>query len=191
MRKPAGGDGTAFYKHRRTGFEWLDAARAPIYSGQRDAELRHHGRPPAGYLFGSARVFEQIAHIEAHYNRALLYRSASLHSEAIGPDVPNRRNPASATNCKRVTGGVSSVRLIVRPRVSRARHGDSLSVGNETPYQIAPEPAGPRAAGAPKLAPAWKIAIGPRFAMRPVVGGVQRPALRRSSGRPVGLIGFP
>ena len=91
---PAGGDGTAFYKHRSTGFERLDATRAPIYSGQLDAELRHHGLPPAGYIHGSTRLFEQIAHIEARYNRAVLYRSASLHSGAIAPDAVLSDDPA-------------------------------------------------------------------------------------------------
>ncbi|AIT07861.1 hypothetical protein MC45_17585 [Sphingomonas taxi] len=84
---PDGGDGTAFYRHRSTGFERLDRARAPIYFEQLDAELRHGGVPAPAYIHGSTPLFERIALVEARYNRAVLYRSALLHSGAIAPDA--------------------------------------------------------------------------------------------------------
>ncbi|WP_447406945.1 DUF6445 family protein, partial [Clostridium perfringens] len=37
---PEGGDGTAFFRHRSTGFETIDEERAPIFFGQLDAEFR-------------------------------------------------------------------------------------------------------------------------------------------------------
>lgn len=82
-----GGDGTAFYRHRSTGFESIDQARAPIFFGQLDAELRHGGVPPARYIAGDTPLFEQTLAVPALYNRALIYRSWMLHSGAIGQDA--------------------------------------------------------------------------------------------------------
>lgn len=88
------GDGTAFFRHRSTGFESIDAARAAIYYPQVDAELRHGGAVATGYVNGSTRLFEQIAHVEARYNRAVIYRSALLHSGAIAADAVLSDDPA-------------------------------------------------------------------------------------------------
>ncbi|MDB5707797.1 MAG: hypothetical protein JWN66_4913 [Sphingomonas bacterium] len=43
---PEGGDGTAFFRHRSTGFETVDEARKPIYFDQLGAEIRYGGPPP-------------------------------------------------------------------------------------------------------------------------------------------------
>jgi len=90
-----GGGGTAFYRHRSTGFETVDEARAPIYSGQLDAELRHAAAPPQGYIDGDTPLFERTMRAEARYNRALIYRSFVLHSGAIAPDAALSPDPAS------------------------------------------------------------------------------------------------
>ena len=82
---PAGGDGTAFFRHRSTGFETIDPQRRPIYFDMLEAELRHGGAPAAGYVCDSTPLFERTAHVEARYNRAVIYRSALLHSGAIRP----------------------------------------------------------------------------------------------------------
>ncbi len=91
---PAGRDGTAFYRHRATGFETIDAARSPGYLAQLNAELRDQAPPPA-YPFGDTPLFERIAHVEARYNRAVIYRSALLHSGAIAPDAPLDADPGT------------------------------------------------------------------------------------------------
>lgn len=88
------GGGTAFYRHRATGFETVDEARAPIFFGQLEAELRHGGAPPAGYLDGDTALFERTALAEPRFNRALLYRSFVLHSGAIAPDAVLSGDPA-------------------------------------------------------------------------------------------------
>lgn len=85
--------GTAFYRHRSTGYETIDEARAPIFFGQLDAELRHGGAP-TGYIAGDTPLFERTALAEPRPNRALLYRSFVLHSGAIGPDAPLSPDPA-------------------------------------------------------------------------------------------------
>lgn len=84
---PYGGDGTAFFRHRSTGFETVDEDRAPVFFGQLDAEIRHGGLPSAAYIAGDTALFERIAVAEARYNRAVLYPSYLLHSGAIAKDA--------------------------------------------------------------------------------------------------------
>jgi len=91
---PDRSDGTAFFRHRATGFETIDQARAPGYREHLDAELRAAGRP-AGYIAGDTQLFERIAVANARYNRALLYRSFVLHSGAIAPGASLSADPAT------------------------------------------------------------------------------------------------
>ncbi len=87
--------GTAFFRHRSTGFETVDHARAAIFDGQLDAELRH-GRPlPATYVDDENRLFERIAVVPARYNRAVVYRSFGLHSGIIPPDASLAADPST------------------------------------------------------------------------------------------------
>lgn len=83
---PGGGDGTAFYRHRSTGFETIDRERSPAYFARLNDDLRRHGPPPHAYFNGSTPIFERTGHFDGHYNRALVYRSKVLHSGAIGAD---------------------------------------------------------------------------------------------------------
>lgn len=86
------GDGTAFFRHRATGYETIDQARAADYLARLDADLR--GKlPPAAYVNGDTPLFAEIGRVEARYNRAILYRSAQLHSGAISPDARLDANP--------------------------------------------------------------------------------------------------
>ncbi len=87
--------GTAFFRHRSTRFETVDAIRAPIYAGQLDAELRY-GRPlPPDYVGDDSRLFETIAAVPARYNRAVLYRSFALHSGVIPRKASLSADPLS------------------------------------------------------------------------------------------------
>ncbi|WP_423603618.1 DUF6445 family protein [Sphingomonas sp. MS122] len=94
------GDGTAFFRHRTTGYETIDEARSADYLARLEAELRGSA-PPAGYLNGDTELFAEIARVEARYNRAVIYRSALLHSGAISPDA--RLDPDPATGRLTVT----------------------------------------------------------------------------------------
>ena len=85
--------GTAFFRHRSTGFEMISEARCALYNARLDAELSAAGEPPTGYINGDTMLFERIAHVEARYNRAVIYRSALLHSGAIRPDMPLDPDP--------------------------------------------------------------------------------------------------
>lgn len=90
---PAGDDGTAFYRHRATGFETVTEARRDLFFRHLDTEIRHRGPPPPGYVAGDTPLFECIHRQPARYNRALLYRSWNLHSGAISPDSPLAADP--------------------------------------------------------------------------------------------------
>lgn len=85
--------GTAFFRHRSTGYETVDEGRAPSYQARLAAELRD-GPPPRGYVADSTQLFERTALGEARYNRAYLYRSFLLHSGAITPDATLSPDPA-------------------------------------------------------------------------------------------------
>ena len=88
------GGGTAFFRHRATGFESIDEARAPIYLGQLEAELRHGGPPPPAYVGGRDLLFERHTLAEARYNRAYLYPGFLLHSGAIASGAALSPDPA-------------------------------------------------------------------------------------------------
>ncbi|QYE37297.1 hypothetical protein KZX46_22130 (plasmid) [Polymorphobacter sp. PAMC 29334] len=78
--------GTAFFRHRTTGWESLDAGRLSAYRSALDADLARNGLPPPGYIAGDTPLFEQIACYAGRFNRALLYRSNTLHCAAIAAD---------------------------------------------------------------------------------------------------------
>jgi hypothetical protein len=74
-----GPGGTAFYRHRSTGFETVDAARHPRYLEALRADFTRHGEPAPAYIHGDTMIFEQVARYDAVFNRALIYRSSLLH----------------------------------------------------------------------------------------------------------------
>ncbi len=74
--------GTAFYRHRATGFETLDEARAPAFRTRLAAEVAATP-PPNAYIDDGAPWFERIAAVAPAFNRALVYRSALLHCGLI------------------------------------------------------------------------------------------------------------
>ena len=77
--------GTAFYRHRRTGFETITPAREAAYYDALAEDEREHGMPPARYYYGETDWFEQIDAVEAQPDRLVLYRGRQLHSGVI-PD---------------------------------------------------------------------------------------------------------
>jgi hypothetical protein len=84
--------GTAFYRHRSTGFETIDAARAPGYFAVLSGETARH--PPQGYIAGDTPLFERIESVPARFNRAIFYRSRLLHSGQIAPIATLSADPA-------------------------------------------------------------------------------------------------
>lgn len=94
--------GTAFYRHRATGFETLDEVRKPEYFNVLHAESAGPNGPGPRYINGDTPLFEQIAHVEGVFNRMLVYRRNSLHSGSIDHDFVPDADPRSgrlSINC--------------------------------------------------------------------------------------------
>ena len=87
--------GTAFYRHRRTGFESIDEARRAEYSRALDEEHSGPAAPGPGYINGSTDLFEQIAKQDGVFNRMLVYRRNSLHSGCIEASFVPDPNPST------------------------------------------------------------------------------------------------
>lgn len=82
--------GTAFYRHRKTGFEYVDESRRDVYFKTLEEESKSPEAPTAGYIDGDTPLFERIGEQEGIYNRILIYRRNSLHSASLGKDfVPD------------------------------------------------------------------------------------------------------
>jgi len=76
--------GTAFYRHRATGFETVTPGRLAAYVAALEAETA--ARPPAqDYIRGDTELFEQIGRVEAAFDRVAVYRSHLLHAGDMGP----------------------------------------------------------------------------------------------------------
>lgn len=86
--------GTAFYRHRRTGFEAITPAREAAYAAALAEDERQFGPPPAGYPHGDSDAFEQIAAVEAQPDRLALYRGRQLHSGIIPDPASLSDDPA-------------------------------------------------------------------------------------------------
>ena len=84
----ADGGGTAFYRHRATGWAQVTADRHARYDAALRAEIDRVGEPPAAYRQGSDELFEEIFRVEAAPGRLALYPGTLLHSGVI-PD-PDR-----------------------------------------------------------------------------------------------------
>jgi hypothetical protein len=85
--------GTAFYRHRKTGFEVITPENVRDYVRAVEADTAVQGLPPPGYVNGHTPLFEQIASYDAAFNRALVYRGTSLHSGSIPADFVPDANP--------------------------------------------------------------------------------------------------
>jgi hypothetical protein len=85
--------GTAFYRHRKTGFESLDQVRKPEYWRHIEEEQTGPDAPPAAYINGDTPLYEQTCHQAGAFNRMLVYRRCSLHSGAIAPSFVADPNP--------------------------------------------------------------------------------------------------
>jgi hypothetical protein len=87
--------GTAFYRHRGTGFEFVDMERKARFISAIEAESRGPDRPSPGYIDGDTPLYEQVGREEGVFNRLVLYRRNTLHSGCIRPDFVPDLNPTS------------------------------------------------------------------------------------------------
>jgi hypothetical protein len=94
--------GTAFYRHRSTGYEVITEERKLPYFQLLQQQLSGPDSPPNEYINGDTPLFQQIAMQEGVFNRMLVYRRNSLHSGAIRPGFVPDTNPATgrlSLNC--------------------------------------------------------------------------------------------
>ncbi len=87
--------GTAFYRHRHTGYEFVDHKRLTHYRETLESEVKQQGGLSARYMNGSNSLFEQIAAYDAVFNRILIYPCTSLHSGNIPEDFAFNPDPRS------------------------------------------------------------------------------------------------
>lgn len=85
--------GTAFYRHRSTGYEVILAGQVDHYLRTIEEEVRVLGTPPPRYINGDTPLFEQIARYDSVFNRVLIYSTAILHCAAIPADFVPDPNP--------------------------------------------------------------------------------------------------
>jgi hypothetical protein len=93
--------GTAFYRHRKTGYEVVDQARKPGYLAVVEQENAGADKPEARYINGDTALYEQVSCQRGVFNRMLVYRRNSLHSgnlpDGFVPD-PNPRTGRLSMN---------------------------------------------------------------------------------------------
>ena len=77
--------GTAFYRHRKTGFESVDQERQSEYFRHVGDERAAVERTAPAYIDGDTEFYEQIGGQDGVFNRMLVYRRNALHSGSIGP----------------------------------------------------------------------------------------------------------
>jgi hypothetical protein len=83
--------GTSFYRHRKTGFEYIDESRKIEYFRSLEAENDgpHMPKIVDGYINGDTALYERIAEQQGLFNRLIIYRRNSLHSGSIRNELFN------------------------------------------------------------------------------------------------------
>ena len=94
--------GTAFYRHRSTGFEVVTQQRKLEYFEAVEAERVGPDKPAMGYISGNTALYEQIRSEAGVFNRMLVYRRNSLHSGSIA--IPSAIDPNPRTGRLSING---------------------------------------------------------------------------------------
>ena len=84
--------GTSLYRHKKTGFEIINDARIAHYN-KLAIDEGILDITPKSYMNGSTLFFEQIACIDAMFNRMIIYPTHVLHSANIAPGFDFDPNP--------------------------------------------------------------------------------------------------
>ncbi len=75
--------GTAFFRHRATGFEAVTPQRQQAYEHQVKTELAARSDETPTYAGPESRDYEQTGAVEGVFNRLIVYRSNCLHSAVL------------------------------------------------------------------------------------------------------------
>lgn len=82
--------GTSFYRHNKTGYEYIDDARRIPYFKSLESENDTDNIPQQGYINGDTALFTRIGEQKGIFNRLIVYRRQILHSGSISPSfVPD------------------------------------------------------------------------------------------------------
>jgi hypothetical protein len=76
-------DGTAFFRHRSTGFETVNEPRQARYDAALQADFATFGEPDPAYIGSDDKMFETTCKYRARFNRALIYRGKLLHCASM------------------------------------------------------------------------------------------------------------
>lgn len=87
--------GTAFYRHKKTGFERISVERREEYLAVLEREFAISGEPQPGYISDNTDLFEQIGVVDYKPNRLVVYPSNLLHSGIIRSEKDINADPAS------------------------------------------------------------------------------------------------
>lgn len=87
--------GTAFYRHRNTGFECITPERELAYYRSLESENNGPNLPKIsdGYIQGSSALFEQIGAQQGVYNRIIFYPRNLLHTGIVTRHTPLSADP--------------------------------------------------------------------------------------------------
>ena len=86
--------GTSFYRHRNSGYEYINQSRRDKYQASLENEIQLYGMPAQPcYINGENVFFERVTSVAAKFNRAVIYRCSSLHSGDIPTDYQFDMNP--------------------------------------------------------------------------------------------------
>lgn len=86
--------GTAFYRHRRTGYEEITRTNVNNYRLALNSDLETHGAPANEYINGDSTLFETIFASELRFNRAIIYPAGVLHAAKIAKHFEPPRDPS-------------------------------------------------------------------------------------------------
>jgi hypothetical protein len=87
--------GTAFYRHRSTGFERITAARLPEYRRALAEDIARDGIPEPAFIAGDTSLFACVGRHAAAFNRAIIYRGNTLHCADIPRDIAFSADPVT------------------------------------------------------------------------------------------------
>lgn len=85
--------GTSFYRHNKTGYEYIDDARRIPYFKSLESENDSDNIPQQGYINGDTALFTRIREEKGIFNRLIVYRRQNLHSGSISPGFVPDSNP--------------------------------------------------------------------------------------------------
>ncbi|UTA47726.1 DUF6445 family protein [Simiduia sp. 21SJ11W-1] len=87
--------GTSLYRHKQTGYEYVDQSRVAELTQILRSQLGNAHATPKGYITKGTDIFDQVHTVNSEFNRIIGYRGSSLHSGNIPADANFSKDPAA------------------------------------------------------------------------------------------------